>query len=40
MLNNQYLQEKREFYKNQLLKDIVLFWFPKSYDTEYRGAIC
>ena len=33
------LQELNEFYKNQLLKDTVPFWFPRSLDTEHGGYL-
>ena len=39
MLNNQYLKEKQEFYKKQLLEDTVPFWFPRSYDEEFGGYL-
>ncbi|MCU0385148.1 MAG: AGE family epimerase/isomerase [Flavihumibacter sp.] len=29
----------QEFYSNQLLKDTIPFWFPRSYDQEYGGFL-
>lgn len=37
--NNQQLVELSKFYKNQLLKDTVPFWFPKSIDEQYGGYL-
>ncbi len=34
-----YLQEQKDFYKDQLLNDTVPFWFPKSIDDEYGGFL-
>lgn len=33
------LQELYNFYANQLLKDTIPFWFPRSYDTEQGGFL-
>jgi N-acylglucosamine 2-epimerase len=29
----------QEFYSNQLLKDTIPFWFPRSYDQQYGGFL-
>lgn len=39
MYSEQYLEELAGFYKNQLLKDTVPFWFPRSYDREDGGYL-
>lgn len=39
MYSEQYLEELADFYKNQLLKDTVPFWFPRSYDSEDGGYL-
>lgn len=33
------LQALHDFYSNQLLKDTVPFWFPRSYDYEHGGFL-
>ncbi|MBL0024986.1 MAG: AGE family epimerase/isomerase [Saprospiraceae bacterium] len=33
------LKEYKEFYSNQLLKDTVPFWFPRSFDEENSGFL-
>src|ERR1700683_2938479 len=33
------LRSLRQFYSNQLLKDTVPFWFPRSFDREYGGFL-
>ncbi len=33
------LSKQKEFYKNQLLKDTVPFWFPRSIDQKYSGYL-
>ncbi len=38
-MDSTYLEQKRDFYRNQLLQDTVPFWFPRSYDTEYGGYL-
>ncbi len=36
---NEYLKELHGFYSNQLLKDTIPFWFPRSFDEEYGGFL-
>lgn len=38
-MDSTYLEQKRDFYRNQLLQDTVPFWFPRSYDIEYGGYL-
>jgi N-acylglucosamine 2-epimerase len=33
------LEALQQFYYNQLIKDTVPFWFPRSYDTEHGGFL-
>lgn len=33
------LQSLHSFYENQLLKDTIPFWFPRSFDEEYGGFL-
>ncbi|MBB2144701.1 N-acylglucosamine 2-epimerase [Pedobacter sp. LMG 31464] len=35
----EYLKKQAAFYKNQLLKDTVPFWFPRSIDKEHGGFL-
>ncbi len=35
----QEIEQLGEFYQDQLLKDTVPFWFPRSYDTEHGGFL-
>lgn len=37
--NKEDLIKLKEFYLNQLLKDTVPFWFPRSYDKEHGGFL-
>ncbi|MBX2953032.1 MAG: AGE family epimerase/isomerase [Leadbetterella sp.] len=39
MVNKEYLESLRDFYKKQLLEDTVPFWFTRSYDHEYGGYL-
>ncbi|QCX54514.1 N-acylglucosamine 2-epimerase [Elizabethkingia sp. JS20170427COW] len=38
-LDIQYLQQKRDFYKTQLLENTIPFWFPRSIDQEHGGYL-
>ena len=38
-MDTNYLNELKEFYRNQLLNDTVPFWFPRSIDEEYGGFL-
>ncbi len=38
-MDTNYLNELKEFYKNQLLNDTVPFWFPRSIDEEFGGYL-
>jgi N-acylglucosamine 2-epimerase len=38
-LDKTYLQQQKDFYKNQLLNDTIPFWFPKSIDKEFGGYL-
>jgi N-acylglucosamine 2-epimerase len=38
-IDKNYLQQQRDFYRNQLLNDTIPFWFPKSIDEEYGGFL-
>lgn len=38
-VNFEYLKELEAFYSDQLLKDTVPFWFPRSIDDEYGGYL-
>jgi N-acylglucosamine 2-epimerase len=38
-VNSEYLKELEAFYSDQLLKDTVPFWFPRSIDDEYGGYL-
>jgi N-acylglucosamine 2-epimerase len=38
-LDEGYLQQQKDFYKNQLLNDTIPFWFPKSIDEEFGGFL-
>jgi N-acylglucosamine 2-epimerase len=33
------LRELQDFYSNQLMKDTIPFWFPRSFDKEYGGFL-
>jgi len=37
--SNEYLKELYGFYSDQLLKDTIPFWFPRSFDEEYGGFL-
>ena len=37
--SNEHLKELHGFYSDQLLKDTIPFWFPRSFDEEYGGFL-
>jgi len=39
IIDTDYLKELEAFYRDQLLKDTVPFWFPRSIDHEYGGYL-
>lgn len=38
-LDKTYLERYKSFYKNQLLKDTIPFWFPKSIEEGHGGFL-
>ncbi len=39
IIDRDYLKDLEVFYRDQLLKDTVPFWFPRSIDHEYGGYL-